>query len=91
MWYTVKVLRIMYNLFAGTETLSLSVYEQCKFCLGDPPQFGGRGEARGQVWHLVKAHHGGHNLSIETETLSLSAYEPIAMQIFAWGTIPKFG
>ena len=26
-WYNVKFLRIRYNLFAGTETLSLSVYE----------------------------------------------------------------
>ena len=26
-WYNVTILRIMYNLFAGTETLSLSVYE----------------------------------------------------------------
>ena len=26
-WYNVKVLRIRYNSFAGTETLSLSVYE----------------------------------------------------------------
>ena len=26
-WYNVKFLSIMYNLFAGTETLSLSVYE----------------------------------------------------------------
>jgi len=26
-WYTVKVLRIIYNLFAGTETLFLYVYQ----------------------------------------------------------------
>ena len=26
-WYTMKVLRIRYNLLAGTETLALSVYE----------------------------------------------------------------
>jgi hypothetical protein len=28
MWYPVKVLHIRHHLFAGTETLSLSVYEQ---------------------------------------------------------------
>ena len=27
LWYRVKVLGIRYNMFAGTETLSLSVYE----------------------------------------------------------------
>ena len=42
------------------------------------------------MWDLVKAHHGGHNLSIETETLSLFVYQPIALQIFAWGTVPEF-
>ena len=52
MWYTVKVLRIKYNLFAGTETLSLSVYEPITIhiLLGRTvPQFGEGVE----LWFLV--------------------------------------
>ena len=47
-------------------------------------------ELEGRVWHPAKAHHNGHNLCVITETLSLSVYEPIAMQFFAWGTVPQF-
>ena len=50
-WYPVKLLHNRYNLFAGTETLSLTVYEpnaiQFLFGGGTVPQFGGRGRARG--------------------------------------------
>ena len=38
------------------------------------------GGARGLVWYLAG-----------TETLSISVYEPIAILIFAWGTVPQFG
>ena len=50
MWHPAKVLRIRSNLFAGTETLSLSVNEPiAKQILvgGTVPQFGGGGRARG--------------------------------------------
>ena len=71
-----KVPYIRYNLFAGTETLSLSVYDpiaiQYKFWLGGPsPNLGGRDRVRGSNVVPVKAHHTGHNLLIETDTLSL--------------------
>ena len=32
-WYHVKVLNIMHNLFAGAETLSLPVYEPIAICI----------------------------------------------------------
>ena len=44
MWYIVKALLIRYNLFDGTETLSLSVYEPITIrilLVGTVPQFGG--------------------------------------------------
>ena len=78
MWYIVKVLRIRYNLFAGTETLSLSVSEpiaKTHFGWGGgrvpSPNLEGRGKARGRVRYPVKAHHNVYNLLIETDTLSL--------------------
>jgi hypothetical protein len=50
-WYNVKVLHIRYNLFAGTETLSLSIYGPIAmqmFAWEDrPPNLGGRGGVRG--------------------------------------------
>ena len=72
MWYPVKLLHISYNLFAGTEMLSLSVYEPIAIQIlhGDrPPNLGGRVKLGGRVGYLVKALHGGHNMSSETETL----------------------
>ena len=50
MWHPAKVLRIKQNLFAGTETLSLSVNEPiAKQILhgGNRPPIRGRGRARG--------------------------------------------
>ena len=50
MWYHVKVLRIRYNLFAGTEMLSLFVYEPIAIQIlhgGPSPNLGGRGVVRG--------------------------------------------
>ena len=47
---SVKVLRILYNLFAGSETLYLSVYEPIAMQIllgGDRPRIWGRGRARG--------------------------------------------
>ena len=49
-WYPAKLLHIWYNLFAGTDTLSLSVYEVIAIHIlvgGTVPQFGGGGRARG--------------------------------------------
>ena len=70
-----KRLHIRYNLFAGTEMLSLSVYESIakkQFCMEEPsPIWGERVELEGRVWHPVKAHHTVHNLLIETDMLSL--------------------
>ena len=46
----VKVLHIRYNLFAGTEMLSLSIYEPIALQIllgGTVPQFGGGGRAKG--------------------------------------------
>ena len=46
MWYPVKLLHIGYNLFAGTEMLSLSVYEPIAMQIlhgVTVPQFGGEG------------------------------------------------
>ena len=75
MWYHVKVLRIRYNLFAGTDTLSLSVYEpiEIQIVFGDRPPICGEGvEIGGGVWYSVKAHIIGRerDFSIETDTLS---------------------
>ena len=84
----------MYNLFAGTETLFLSVYEPTAMqtLLGGPDtQIGRRGGARGQIWYLVKTHHNGHTLHIDTEKLYLSVYETIAIQMFARVTVPQIG
>ena len=67
-WYSVKLLHISYNLFAGTEMLSLSVYEPIAIQIlhgGDRPPIWGEGvELGGRVWYPVKAHRNGHNLSI---------------------------
>ena len=66
-WYPVKLLHICYNLFAGTEMLSLTVYEPIaiQILLGNRPPIWGEGvELGGRVWYPVNAHHNGHNLSI---------------------------
>ena len=90
-----ELLHISYNLFAGTEMLSLSVYEPIAIQIliggGPSPNLGEGVELGGRVWYPVKAHHNGHNLSITTETLSLSVYEPIAIQILLGGPSPNFG
>jgi len=86
-----KVLHIRYNLFAGNETLSLSVYEPIAMQIllgGTVPQFGGGGRVRGRVWYHLKVLHITYNLFAGTETLSLSVDEPIAMQILLGGTVP---
>jgi hypothetical protein len=52
-----KLLHIRYNLFAGNEMLSLSIYEssQKKFCMGEPsPNLGSGVELGGRVWHPAK-------------------------------------
>ena len=50
-WYPMKLLYISYNLFAGTEMLSLSVYEPIvkQILLGGVPQFGRGVELGGRV------------------------------------------
>ena len=50
MWYYLNVLHIRYNLFPGTETLSLSVYEPIAMQIllgGTVPKFGRGGSVRG--------------------------------------------
>ena len=71
--------RIRYNLFAGTNTLSLSVYKPIaiQILLGvTVPQFGEGVELGGGVWYPARAHHNGHNLCIEIDTLSRFVQEP---------------
>ena len=48
-WYPVKLLHISYNLFAGTEMLSLSVYEPIaiQILLEGRPPISPRGRAKG--------------------------------------------
>ena len=82
MWHHVKVLRVRSDLFAGTETLSLSVNKPIakQILVGGPcPDLGGRGRVRGST------------VFAGTETLSLSVNEPIAKHIFVGGTVPQFG
>ena len=83
-----KLLHISYNLFAGTEMLSLSVYEPIaiQILLGGVPQFGRGVAIGGRVWYPVKLLHISYNLFAGTEMLSLSVCEPIAN--VAWGDRP---
>ena len=65
MWYHVKVLLIRYNLFAGTETLSLSVYEPITTHIllgGTVPKFGEGVELGGRVCYPLKVLCGRYNL-----------------------------
>src|SRR5208282_4683466 len=94
-WYRAKVLRIRSNLFAGTETLSLSVNEPiARHILSGgtvPPICGDGAKLEGHVWHPVKVLRIRSNLFAGTETLSLSVNEPIARQILSGGTVTQFG
>ena len=59
-WCRLKVLHIRHNLFAGTETLSLSVYEPIAIQIllgGTVPQFVGGVELGGRVWYHLKVLH----------------------------------
>ena len=60
-WYNLKVLHTRHTLFAGTETLSLPVYELIAMQIllgGTLPQFGGKGvELGGRVWCPMKVHY----------------------------------
>ena len=78
-----KLLHISYNLFAGTEMLSLSVYEQIAI------QIWPRGRARGRVWYPVKLLHISYNVFAVIEMLSLTVYEPIAIQVLLGGSRPQ--
>ena len=83
-----KLLNISYNLFAGTEMLSLSVYEPIaiQILIGGPyPDFGEGVKLGVRVWYHVKAHHKGHNLSIETETLYLCPFTSQSQYKFCLG------
>ena len=89
--YPAKVLRIRYNLFAGTETLYLSVYEPIAVQIllrGTVPEFEEGVELGGRVWYPLKVIHIRYNLFAGTEMLSLSVYEPIAIQILHGGGRP---
>ena len=65
MWY----LFVRYNLFAGTEMLSLSVYEPIaiEILLGDRPPFGRGVELGRWLWYPVKLLHISCNLFAGTE------------------------
>ena len=88
-----KVLRIRYNLFAGAETLSLSVYGPITIhiLLGGVTEIGGGVWLWGQVCYPLKVLCIRYNLLAGTETLSLSVYEPIAINIFVGGPSPQLG
>ena len=78
----------MYNLFAGTEMLSLSVCEPIaiQMLLGGTVNEFVRGvELGGRVWYPVKLLHISYNWFAGTEMLSLSVYEPIAIHILLGG------
>ena len=94
MWYPVKLLHISYNLFAGTEMLSLSVYEPIAIQIllgGTVPQFGrGVVELGGLVLYPVKLLHISYNVFVVAEMLSLSVCEPIGIQMLLGGR-PQFG
>src|SRR5208282_3684309 len=90
-WYRAKVLRIRSNLFAGTETLSLSVNEPIARQIlsgGTVPQFGEGVELEGHVWHPVKVLRIRSNLFNGTEMISLSVYETIAKEVLHGGNRP---
>jgi hypothetical protein len=79
-----KLIHLIHNLFAGTEMLSLSVYEPIAIQIlfrGDRPPIWPGVELGGWVWYPVKLHHISYNLFAGTEMLSLSVYEPVAIQI----------
>ena len=84
-----KVLPIRHSLFAGTETLSLSVYQPVakRVLWGTVPSIGGGVKLRGRVWYPVKVLHIRHNLFAGTETLSLRLR---ANRHEEWGR-PPFG
>ena len=93
MWYPVKLLHISYNLFDGTEMLSLSVYEPIAIQIllgGTVPQFGRGVELGVRVWCSVKLLHTNCNLFAGNEMLSPSMYEPITIQIVDVETVPQF-
>ena len=81
MLFLVIVLHIRYNFFAGTEMLSLSVYEPIaiQILFGSVPQFGEGVEVGGRVWYPVKLLLVRYNLFAATEMLSLCVYEQIAI------------
>ena len=87
-----KLLHISYNLFAGTEMLSLSVYEPIAIQIllgGTIPQFGRGVELGSRVWLVpLESSLIRYNLLAGTEKLSLSVYEPIAIQILLGGRPP---
>ena len=88
-----KVLRIRYNLYAGTEPLSLSVYEPItiQILLGERPPFFGRVELECRVCYPLKVLCSWYNLFDGTEMLSISVYDPITINILLGGTVPQFG
>src|SRR5208282_3235184 len=91
-WHPVKVLRIRSNLFAGTETLSLSVNEPIarQILSGgpSPPQFGGGGQARGACVAPLNVFHYQINFCVGTYNLFPLSTDSLAHYIINWGTVP---
>jgi hypothetical protein len=83
----------MYNLFAGTEILSLSVYEPIavQIVLGEEGviQFGRGIELEGRVLYPVKLLHIRYNLFAGTEMLSLSPFTSQSQYKFSLGDRPS--
>jgi len=96
--YPIKFLHIRYNMFAGTETLSLRfrVNRNANFALGDRPPI--LGWELSPVCYPLKILCIGYNLFAGTKTLFLSIYEPFAIQILLgegrppiWGKGWRYG
>ena len=93
MWYHVKVLRIMYNLFAGADTpisTRLRANRQARFVGGAHPIWGRGFVLGGRVWYPVIVLHIRYNWFAGNEAISLRLRTNRDAN-FAWGRPPIFG
>ena len=90
-WYPVKFLHISYNLFAGTDMLSLTVYEPIAIqilLLETVPNLGEGVELWGRVWYPVKAHHDGISYLFKPIRYLASFRSHTPCKFWVWGTRP---
>ena len=89
--YPVKLLHIKYNLFAGTEMLSLSAYEPIAIHIllqGTVPQFGRKVRVSGRMWYHMKANHNGHTLFLKPIHYRASLRSKTSCKCWGWGRRP---